>query len=447
MGVLIMSLLQEICIPNIDGSTDVEVIEILVQVGEMIDSDQSLIVLETDKATMEVPSPHQGKVIRLLTSEGDRVSEGSIILELETTQVENTIDHNENAMSELSSLRIEQPKIIEKAIPSSSSDISSKLNEPAKVIESSSFDKENIVYASPSIRKLANELEINLIKVKGTGNKNRITKADVYSFMKSLIRKDSEHSDKTTNSQSPFANMLAWPSVDFAKFGPIQRQPLSRIQKLSAANLHRNWVSIPHVTNHEDADITDLEAFRVQLNQQNEKLDIKVTMVALLVKVMVSALKKFPTFNASLDKDEIVLKNYFHIGFAADTPNGLMVPVVRDADTKGIFDIAKEVSELANKARIGKLTAADMSGGCISISSLGGIGGTYFTPIINAPEIAIMGVGRARTELKWNGKEAIPRLILPMSLSWDHRAIDGAQAGRFNAYFANVLADIRLIML
>lgn len=445
-----MSLLQEIFIPDIDGSTDVEVIEILIQVGDIVDLDQSLIMLETDKATMEVPSPYRGKVTRLHIAEGDRVSEGSIILELESTPVEDTISPKKNEIPEASKSSVEQPKMIDKTIPNSSSDRSFNIHEPIKVdeaVESSSFDKENIVYASPSIRKIANELEINLFKVRGTGNKNRITKADVYSFVKSLIKKESEHSDNNTTSLSPFSDMLAWPNIDFAKFGPIRRQPLTRVQKISGANLHRNWVSIPHVTNHEDADITDLEAFRVQLNQQNENLGMKVTMVALLIKAMVAALKKFPTFNASLDQDEIVLKDYFHVGFAADTPNGLMVPVVRDADKKGIFDITKEVSELASKARAGKLTVADMSGGCISISSLGGIGGTYFTPIINAPEIAIMGVGRARTELKWNGKEAEPRLILPMSLSWDHRAVDGAQAGRFNAYLAKVLADIRLVML
>ena len=244
-----------------------------------------------------------------------------------------------------------------------------------------------------------------------------------------------------------FPGLLAWPQVDFAKFGPVERKDLSRIQKISGANLHRNWVIIPHVTNHDDADITELEAFRVQLNKENEKSGVKVTMLAFMIKAAVAALKKFPQFNASLDGEQLVLKNYFHIGFAADTPNGLVVPVIKDADRKGIFQISTEMGELAKKARDGKLGPADMSGGCFSISSLGGIGGRYFTPIINAPEVAIMGVCKSSLEPKWDGKQFAPRLILPLSLSWDHRVIDGAAAARFNVYFASLLADFRRIVL
>ncbi|MBA4217780.1 MAG: dihydrolipoamide acetyltransferase, partial [Methylibium sp.] len=244
-----------------------------------------------------------------------------------------------------------------------------------------------------------------------------------------------------------FPGLLPWPKVDFEKFGAVERKELSRIKKISGANLHRNWVVIPHVTNHDDADITELEAFRVQLNKENEKAGIKVTMLAFMIKAAVAALKKFPEFNASLDGDTLVLKNYFHIGFAADTPNGLVVPVIKDADKKGIFQISQEMSELAKKARDGKLGPADMSGGCFSISSLGGIGGKYFTPIINAPEVAIMGVCKSSTEPVWDGKQFVPRLILPLSLSWDHRVIDGAAAARFNVYFASLLSDFRRIAL
>jgi pyruvate dehydrogenase E2 component (dihydrolipoamide acetyltransferase) len=244
-----------------------------------------------------------------------------------------------------------------------------------------------------------------------------------------------------------FPGLLAWPQVDFAKFGPVERKEQSRIKKISGANLHRNWVVIPHVTNHDDADITELEAFRVQLNKENEKSGQKVTMLAFMIKAAVAALKKFPEFNASLDGDTLVLKQYFHIGFAADTPNGLVVPVIKDADKKGIFEISREMGELAKKARDGKMGPADMSGGCFSISSLGGIGGKYFTPIINAPEVAIMGVCKSQIEPKWDGKAFQPRLMLPLSLSWDHRVIDGAAAARFNVYFASLLADFRRIVL
>ncbi|HVE51774.1 MAG TPA: 2-oxo acid dehydrogenase subunit E2, partial [Ramlibacter sp.] len=306
-------------------------------------------------------------------------------------------------------------------------------------------------HASPSVRKFARELGVPLEEVKGSGPKGRITQEDVQAFTKSVM--SGEARTKASAGKSPAGGggealgLLPWPKVDFAKFGAIERKPISRIKKISAANLHRNWVMIPHVTNHDDADITELEAFRVQLNKENEKAGIKLTMLGFLVKACVAALKKYPEFNSSLDGDELVYKNYWNIGFAADTPNGLMVPVIKDADGKGIVQIAQETAELAKKARDGKLSPADMSGATFTISSLGGIGGRYFSPIINAPEVAILGVSRSQTEPVWDGKQFQPRLMLPLSLSWDHRVVDGASAARFNAYLGQILADFRRVLL
>jgi pyruvate dehydrogenase E2 component (dihydrolipoamide acetyltransferase) len=301
------------------------------------------------------------------------------------------------------------------------------------------------------VRKFARELGVPLEEVKGTGPKGRILQEDVQSFTKAVMK--GEASTKaaaakgTGGAGGEALGLLPWPKVDFAKFGPIERKDLSRIKKISGANLHRNWVMIPHVTNHDDADITDLEAFRVQLNKENEKSGVKVTMLAFLIKASVAALKKFPDFNSSLDGEQLVLKNYWHIGFAADTPNGLVVPVIKDADKKGVLQISQEMSELAKRARDGKLGPADMTGATFTISSLGGIGGRYFTPIINAPEVAILGVCRSQTEPVWDGKQFQPRLMLPLSLSWDHRVIDGASAARFNAYLGAILADFRRLLL
>jgi pyruvate dehydrogenase E2 component (dihydrolipoamide acetyltransferase) len=302
------------------------------------------------------------------------------------------------------------------------------------------------LHASPSVRKFARELGVDLAIVKGSGPKNRILTADVQAFVKGAI------AHGPAPASQPVAggvglNLLPWPKVDFAKFGPVEVQPLSRIKKLSGANLARNWVMIPHVTNNDEADITELEAFRVQLNKENEKAGIRVTMLAFLVKACVAALKKHPELNSSLDGDNLVLKRYYHIGFAADTPNGLVVPVIKEADRKGVLDIARETGELAKQAREGKLKPADMQGGTFSISSLGGIGGTSFSPIINAPEVAILGVSRSATKPVWDGKAFVPRLVLPLSLSYDHRVIDGAAAARFNAYLAQLLADFRRVML
>jgi pyruvate dehydrogenase E2 component (dihydrolipoamide acetyltransferase) len=303
-------------------------------------------------------------------------------------------------------------------------------------------------HASPSVRAFARELGVDLSRVKGSGPKDRILQEDVQKYVKSVLQGGGPG---TAAAAGPVGGgelgLLPWPKMDFAKFGAVEAKPLSRIKKISGANLHRNWVMIPHVTNHDDADITDLEAFRVQLNKENEKSGVKITMLAFLIKASVAALRKFPEFNASLDGENLVYKQYFNIGFAADTPNGLVVPVIKNADQKGIVAIAREMGELSAKAREGKLGPADMQGGCFSISSLGGIGGTYFTPIINAPEVAILGVCRSSLRPVWNGKEFLPRLILPLSLSWDHRVIDGAAAARFNSYLIALLADMRRVML
>ncbi|WP_216092466.1 dihydrolipoyllysine-residue acetyltransferase, partial [Burkholderia sola] len=303
-------------------------------------------------------------------------------------------------------------------------------------------------HASPSVRKFARELGVEVARVQGSGPKGRITKEDVTGFVKGVM---------TGQRAAPAAaaapagggelNLLPWPKVDFSKFGPFEAKPLSRIKKISGANLHRNWVMIPHVTNNDEADITELEALRVQLNKEHEKAGVKFTMLAFVIKAVVAALKKFPTFNASLDGDNLVFKQYFHVGFAADTPNGLVVPVIRDADKKGLVDIAKEMSDLSKAAREGKLKPDQMQGGCFSISSLGGIGGTNFTPIINAPEVAILGLSRGQMKPVWDGKQFVPRLMLPLSLSYDHRVIDGAEAARFNAYLGALLGDFRRIIL
>lgn len=307
-------------------------------------------------------------------------------------------------------------------------------------------------YASPSVRKFARELGVPLEEVKGSGNKGRITSDDVQAFTKQVMAGAVQ--TKAQAAKAPAGggsgaglDLLPWPKVDFSKFGTVERKDLSRIKKISGANLHRNWVMIPHVTNNDEADITELEAFRVSTNKENEKSGVKVTMLAFVIKALVSALKKFPEFNTSLDGDTLVYKQYFNIGFAADTPNGLVVPVLKDADKKGIIQISAEMGELAKKARDGKLGAADMQGGCISISSLGGIGGTHFTPIVNAPEVAILGLSKSAIKPVWDGKQFVPRLMLPLSLSYDHRVIDGASAARFNAYLGQVLADYRRIIL
>jgi pyruvate dehydrogenase E2 component (dihydrolipoamide acetyltransferase) len=444
-----------IVIPDIGDFDEVAVIEVLVKVGDTVKVEQSLITVESDKASMEIPSSHAGVVKELTVKLGDKVSKGSAIAVIEAT-----------AGAAAPAAAAAAPAAAAASAPAAAASAPAPAAAPAPADRQvptaalpphePSAPKGQLPHASPSIRKLARELGVPLEEVKGSGPKGRITEVDVQGFVKAVMAGAvqtvaQKAAAPAGGSGAAFPGLLPWPKVDFEKFGPVERKDLSRIKKISGANLHRNWVTIPHVTNHEDADITDLEAFRVQLNKENEKSGVKVTMLAFMIKATVAALKKFPEFNASLDgtgdNAQLVLKNYFHIGFAADTPNGLVVPVIRDADKKGIFQISQEMSELAKKARDGKLSPAEMTGGCFSISSLGGIGGTYFTPIINAPEVAIMGVCKSVTRPVWDGKQFVPRLILPLSLSWDHRVIDGAAAARFNVYFAQLLADFRRIVL
>lgn len=437
----------EVKVPDIGDFKDVAVIEIFVKVGDTIKLEQSLMTVESDKAAMEIPSSAAGVVKELKVKLGDKVNIGDLIAVLEgagVAVVASSTPANQAA-----------PAAAQRAAAVTVTTASAQTTSvPAHAPTTNTL---NLPYASPSVRKYARELGVPLAEVKGTGLKGRITDQDVQRFtqgvMSGVINTIASQAINTSStSQKSSENggglgLLAWPKVDFAKFGPVERKEMGRIKKISGANLHRNWVIIPHVTNHDDADITDLEAFRVLMNKENEKSGVKVTMLAFLIKACVAALKKFPEFNASLDGDSLVYKQYYHIGFAADTPNGLMVPVIKDADKKGILQISTEMGELAKKARDGKLSPAEMTGGCFSISSLGGIGGRYFTPIINAPEVAILGVCKSSIEAKWDGKTFQPRLILPLSLSWDHRVIDGAAAARFNAYLGQVLADFRRVML
>jgi len=438
----------EIRVPDIGEFKDVEVIEVLVRPGDTVKVEQSLITVESDKASMEIPSSHAGVVVEMRAGLGDKVSEGSVVLLLDT-----------GAADQAAAAPAPAPARAEAApapaaaaapvVPLSTAFATEMAERPVVAVD----DGGTKAHASPSVRKFARELGVDLALVRGSGPKGRITVDDVRGFVKGVMAGGARPAAAPASAAAAGAalGVLAWPQVDFAKFGPIERVEMSRIKKLSGPNLHRNWVMIPHVTNHDDADITELEAFRVTVNRENEKNKDapKLTMLAFLIKAAVATLKKFPDFNSSIDADgtAVVRKNYWHIGFAADTPNGLVVPVIRDVDKKGIFDIAAETAALAAKARDGKLAPTDMQGGTFSISSLGGIGGTYFTPIINAPEVAILGVCRSTTKPVWDGKSFAPRLILPLSLSWDHRVVDGASAARFNAHLASMLADFRRVML
>lgn len=446
-------------VPDIGDARDVDVIEIMVQVGDTIEVDQSLITVESDKASMEVPSSHAGVVTAIKVKLGDKVSQGSDILELTVQGAAAAPAKAEAAPAPKAesapAAPAPAPAAAAAAAPAASSSVVVGAGAPApeRVSPTAAFAQaegslRNLPHASPSVRKFARELGVDLAKVHGSGDKGRITADDVRGFVKQVMAGGAAPVIAAgTAAQVGGLDVLAWPKVDFAKFGPVETQALSRIKKISGANLHRNWVMIPHVTNNEVADITSLEALRKELNEEYKKSGARVTMLAFVIKAAVAALKKFPEFNASLDGDNLVLKQYYHIGFAADTPNGLVVPVIRDADKKGILDIARETGELAAAARDGKLSAAQMQGGCFTISSLGGIGGTDFTPIINAPEVAILGLSRSSMQPVWNGKEFAPRLMLPLSLSYDHRVIDGASAARFNAFLATMLADFRRIAL
>ena len=448
-----MSQLIEIKVPDIGDYKDVPVIEVHIKPGDTIEKEQSLVTLESDKATMDVPSSHSGVVKEVKVKVGDSISEGSVVLLLEGSEAPiNTAANTPAPTQPPAPVKTQAPAPTPTPTPTPVAPtpvvapVPTQAPAPAPVSTPSAELGQSGSHASPSVRKFARELGVTIASVKGTGPKGRITQDDVQAFVKSVMSGASAPA-ATSGGSLGGLNLLPWPKVDFSKFGETERQALSRIKKLSAANLARNWVMIPAVTYHEDADITDLEAFRVQTNKENEKQGSKITMLAFLIKASVAALKKFPEFNSSLDGDDLVLKKYFHIAFAADTPNGLVVPVIRNADQKGIFDIARETAELAALARDGKLKPDQMQGASFTISSLGGIGGTYFAPIINAPEVAILGVSKAAMKPVWNGKEFAPRLICPLSLTADHRVIDGALATRFNVYIAQLLADFRRAVL
>jgi pyruvate dehydrogenase E2 component (dihydrolipoamide acetyltransferase) len=422
--------LAEVRVPDIGDFKDVPVIEIFVKAGDTVKAEDPLISLESDKATMDVPAPLGGVVQEIRVKLGDKVSRGSVIMMVATGSV------NPPTPAAATSATVPLP------LPSPGGGGSEG------IIDEKAFA---LAYAGPAVRKLARELSVDLGRVKGSGAHGRIVREDVEAFAKSGGAATAAQPAKAAAAQSGIGgtglDLLPWPKVDFAKFGPIERKEQSRIKKISAANLHRNWVVIPHVTTHDEADITDLEQFRVQMNKELDKSGVKISMLPFMIKAAVATLKKFPEFNASLDGDALVLKNYWHIGFAADTPNGLMVPVIRDADKKSVPEIAKEMGDLAKLARDGKLKPDQMQGGTFTISSLGGIGGMYFTPIINAPEVAIMGVCKSYwKQHSADGKNWASRLTLPLSLSWDHRVIDGAAAARFNVHFANLLADMRRVM-
>ena len=465
-----MGNMVEIKVPDIGDFKDVEVIELLVAPGDRVKPEQSLITVESDKASMEIPSPMAGVVREVRVKLGDKVSEGSPILELEPADEAAPAARSAEAPGAPAPAAA-PPKAAPAPAPAASAPPAAAPREaqpvsPLAAAEgsppSSDFatemgarpDSEQLAqaaspraHASPSVRAFARELGVDLNRVKGNGPKGRILHDDIRAFVKAALAAGSRPAAAPSGGIG--LNLPPWPQVDFAKFGPIERMELSRIRKLAGPILHRNWVSIPHVTNHEDADVTELEAFRVQLNKENERSGVKLTMLAFLIKACVATLKKLPEFNSSLDPsgEALILKRYFHIGFAADTPNGLVVPVLRDADRKGLLQLAAEAAALAAKARDGKLSPSDMQGGTFSISSLGGIGGTYFTPIINAPEVAILGVSRTAMRPVWDGKQFVPRLILPLSLAWDHRVVDGAAAARFNSHLAQVLADFRRVLL
>ncbi|VFR80070.1 Dihydrolipoamide acetyltransferase component of pyruvate dehydrogenase complex [plant metagenome] len=439
----------DVAVPDIGDFDSVEVIEVLVAEGDSIEAEQSLITVESDKASMEIPSSHAGVLKSLKVKVGDKVAKGSIIAQVEAAG-ESAPAKEAPKAAKPEAAAAAAPAKAEAGRAEASAPAAPAKEAPAQALKADGVDdaKQRLAHASPSVRKFARELGADLSKVQGSGPKGRITQDDVRGYVKKVLAGQGAGAPAAAGSADGAAlGLLPWPKVDFTKFGPVEAKPLSRIKKISGANLHRNWVMIPHVTNNDEADITDLEALRVTLNKENEKSGVKVTMLAFLIKAVVAALKKFPEFNASLDGDNLVLKQYYHIGFAADTPNGLVVPVIRDADKKGVAELAQLTSELAKKARDGKLSPSEMQGGCFSISSLGGIGGTHFTPIINAPEVAIMGVSRSYHKPVWNGKEFEPRLTLPLSLSYDHRVIDGASAARFNAYVGALLADFRRIVL
>ena len=448
----------EVKVPDIGDYKNIPVIEIFVKVGDTVAVEDTLITLESDKATLDVPSSHAGIVKEIKVKVGDKISEGSVVVMLEVANSADAPSAKPTPAAQTDTAGNTTPvapAVATEAPPAASIPIPVERELLAlPILDADTYPKQpasKTAYASPSVRQFARELDVNLDNVTGTGPKNRILQDDVRAYIKAVMNGaaacPTSNVAQSSTSLGGGLDLLPWPHIDFSKFGDIDVQPLSRIKKISGQNLSRNWVMIPHVTNNEVADITELEAFRVTLNKEHEKQGIKFTLLAFLIKACVQGLKKFPEFNASLDGDNLVYKKYFNIGFAADTPNGLVVPVIKDADKKSVTEIAVEMTELAKNAREGKLKPTDMQGGCFSISSLGGIGGTTFTPIINAPEVAILGVSRSSMQPVWNGTEFVPRLMCPLSLSYDHRVIDGAAAARFNAYLANVLNDYRRVLL
>jgi pyruvate dehydrogenase E2 component (dihydrolipoamide acetyltransferase) len=476
-----MSAPKEARVPDIGGYDDVPVIEVLVAVGDSVQQDQGLVTLESDKATMEVPAPFAGVIRELKVKLGDTLSEGSVVALIEpadaaadekptavksvdATAATTTAPARAEPTAQPTTAAVETGTDVEPVVVAAQPDRIAQasiekqaMGAAAVRFEADAVLPDKVPYASPAVRLFARELGVDLAHIAGSERGGRISREDVQKFVKSALAGGGAAGGVVAGGGGPALGGLAllpWPKVDFAKFGAIETKPLSRIQKLSGANLARNWAMIPHVTQHDDADITELEALRVSLNEENAKaiakgVGAKLTMLAFLMKASVAALQKFPTFNASLDAsgENLVLKQYFHIGFAADTPNGLVVPVLRDVDRKGVIEIAKESGELAAKAREGKLGPAEMQGGCFTISSLGGIGGTSFTPIVNAPEVAILGVSKSAMRPVWDGHAFQPRLLLPLSLSYDHRVVDGAAAARFTAYLAQLLGDLRRALL
>lgn len=440
-----MSLI-EIKVPDIGDFKEVEVIEILVKVGDTVKAEQSLITVESDKASMEIPSSHAGVVKELKIKLGDKVAEGSLVLMLEASANPSANASASAAAPAAASVPASAPAAASTSVAVTAPEVKAA---PSVPTSSDTPVQHGKSHASPSIRKFARELGVDLAQVQGSGPKGRVVLEDVQGFVKGVMRGAVSASPAASGNGGLGMSLLPWPSLDFSKFGSTELLPLSRIKKISGPNLHRNWVMIPHVTQFEEADVTDLEEFRKQSNDALAKTGVKLTMLAFVIKASVAALKKFPAFNASLDAagENLILKHYYHIGFAADTPNGLVVPVIKNADQKGIAEIAKEMAELSAQAREGKLKPADMQGASFTISSLGGIGGTAFTPIINAPEVAILGLSKSSIKPQWDGKQFVPKLMMPLSLSYDHRVIDGAMGARFAGYLAEVLADMRRTLL
>jgi pyruvate dehydrogenase E2 component (dihydrolipoamide acetyltransferase) len=439
-----MASVIEVKVPDIGDFKNIPVIEVLVKPGDRVNKESPLVTLESDKATMEVPSPATGVVKELRVKVGDKVSEGSLVLTLESPLTPPLVKGGKEggvaakpAAQEPAPAPQQAPQPALRAVaPAPEIPLGPPLTKGGG--EAGGFAR---AHASPSVRRFARELGVDLPRVKGTGPKERILREDVQNYVKGEL-------SRPTGGGTGL-NLLPLPQVDFARFGPITQQPLSRIRKLAGANLHRNWVTIPHVTQHDEADITELEEFRKIQTEEAKKQGIRFTILCFLLKAVVVALRQHPEFNASLsaDGESLVLKQYFHIGVAVDTPNGLVVPVIRDVDKKGLMELAKELGEVSARMRSGKISPADLQGGCFSISSLGGLGGSHFTPIINAPEVAILGVGKSASRPVWNGKEFAPRMMLPLSVSYDHRVIDGAQGARFISFLSGVLSDIRRLVL